>query len=815
MDDVLIYGKKADHVKQVRQVINALHAAGLQADITKCEFNVTETKFLGLILSTTGLKMDPDKVEAIRTWETPRTAKEVLSFTSFCSFYRRFIGGFSRICRPLTKLQCKDQPFDWSEACQAAFQLLKDTVASAPVLMHFDRTKEIFLETDSSDYVIAGVISQRGPDGLLHPVAFFSRKMNPAQCNYEIYDKELLAIVECFENWRPELEGTPLPIQVLTDHKSLEYFMSTKKLTRRQARWALFLGQFNFKVAYRPGAQNGKADALTRQSGSRPVGDDAEDHQKYQEQTILDPSRLADGVLQDLGISSINAVTIQDEISIAQSDDPICIDIKDKLRAGKKYCKKVSLPHCAIKDELVYYRNRLWVPESYQTILLKIVHDQPSVGHPGIAKTLYHLQQSYYWPRMDLTVTQYVKNCHVCGRSKPSRQKYNGLLNSLPIPLQPWQDISLDFVTGLPLNDGCDAVLVVVDRLTKERHFIACLAKDSGTSAEETAYLLISCVWRLHGLPDRIVSDRGPQFVAEMWKHLCRILSIEQQLSTAFHPETDGQTEIANAEMERYLRCYVNYMQDNWKRLLPMAEFAINNSVSATTGITPFFANKGYNPRMSFDLKPPVDYSVQGRQKIDREQAEAFATELKALWEDLRANTALAQSRMEHFANTGRSPAPNYAIGDFVYVDMRNIKTSRPSKKLDNKNMGPYEIIKRHGAASYELDLRGLKIHPVFHSNLLRLYPNNPLPGQTPAEPEPVIIDGEEEWEVERVLDSAIRWGKLWYRVQWKDHPPRNEWYKRELFTHSKELLEEFHGTYPSRPSLKDEVAVRGRRRKK
>jgi len=150
------------------------------------------------------------------------------------------------------------------------------------------------------------------------------------------------------------------------------------------------------------------------------------------------------------------------------------------------------------------------------------------------------LKDQYYWPRMDLTVQRYIQNCHICRRSKPSRETYNGLLQPLPIPQRPWQDISLDFVTGLPLCEGCNAILVVTCRLTKERHYIPCLAGEEGTTAESTAQLLLRHVWKHHGLPTTIVLDRGPQFVSAVWKELCKTLQITTKLSTAFHPKTDG-----------------------------------------------------------------------------------------------------------------------------------------------------------------------------------------------------------------------------------------------------------------------------------
>ena len=208
---------------------------------------------------------------------------------------------------------------------------------------------------------------------------------------------------------------------------------------------------------------------------------------------------------------------------------------------------------------------------------------------------------NYYWQKMKETDYHYIRNCYTCRHAKASRDQYNGLLKPLPIFIRPWTDVTLDFVTGLLYSNGYNAVLMVIDRLTKERHYILCTTDENGTTAEATAYLLLNNVWKLHGLPLSLTSDWGPQFISGVWKNLCKILGIKVNLSTAFHPETDGQSENANQEMERHLCTFVNYQQDDWPKKLAMAEFAANNNESASIKLSPFFATKGLHPRISFD----------------------------------------------------------------------------------------------------------------------------------------------------------------------------------------------------------------------
>ena len=271
LDDILIYSDvESEHEIHIKRILIKLREAGLQTDITKCTFQVKEVSYLGLIVTTEGIKMDPTKVETVINWPTPQNVKDVQSFLGFANFYRRFILRFSMIAGPLTNLTRKDVKFLWTDKCQQAFDTMKRTFTSDVVLLHFDPDKPIIVETDASDYISAGILSQYDKNSVLRPIGYFSKKHNPAECNYEIYDKELMAIVRAFEEWRPGLEGSAHPINVITDHKNLEYFTSSKQLRRRQARWSEFLSRFDYKIIYRPGKAGGKPDALTRRSGDLP-----------------------------------------------------------------------------------------------------------------------------------------------------------------------------------------------------------------------------------------------------------------------------------------------------------------------------------------------------------------------------------------------------------------------------------------------------------------------------------------------------------------------------------------------------------------
>ena len=250
LDDILIFSKnEVDHEKHVRLVLEKLRNAGLYAKLEKCVFHQPQVEFLGYIISGEGLSMDPKKIQTVLEWKKPTTVRDVQCFLGFANFYRIFIKDYSKIAAPLTRLTCKDK-LEWSTEADQAFEILKMAFTSAPILTHLDFQKPFFLESDASDFALGAVLSQHGEDERLHPVAFHSRKFTAAEINYEIHDKELLAIIDSFQEWRHFLEGARHPITVHTDHKNLEYFMSAKVLNRRQARWSISLSRFNFVITY-------------------------------------------------------------------------------------------------------------------------------------------------------------------------------------------------------------------------------------------------------------------------------------------------------------------------------------------------------------------------------------------------------------------------------------------------------------------------------------------------------------------------------------------------------------------------------------
>ena len=708
LDDVLIFSKtREEHIQHVKKVLTRLKEKNLPLKLSKCEFHKQQVKFLGYLVSTEGLAPDPDKIQAVQAWPRPTTVKEVQGYLGFTNFYRRFIKGYSEIATPLTNLTKKEVPFNWDQQCQDSFRLLKDRLTQAPVITIFDPEKEAILETDASDFAIGACLNQKNEQGKLQPVAYYSRKMSPAELNYDIHDKELLAIVEAFKGWRVYLEGTKYPVQVYTDHKNLVYWTTTKQLNRRQVRWAEELSAYNFRIAHVKGTENGRADALSRR-------------QDYLKDTKPTPQALLKQTDKGLTFRSYQTLATMSQ------------EVEDVIRQ---------------------------------------YHDDPTAGHPGIQKTLHLVQRYKKWPQMKKDIVEYVKKCNLCAKTKHERHKRYGMIQLGEIPDRAWKTILFDFITTLPKSTEpmtkaeYDSILVITEKLTKYSYF---LPYKSTSTAKDLAYSFIRTVISQHGLPEIIISDRDKLFKSNFWQSLMDQLGSKNKMSTAFHPQTDGQTERTNQTIEQYLRCYVNYRQDNWVSLLPIAQFAYNNRKS-TTGETPFFANYGFHPRITEtpkNQKPIADAAEESVQDILELQKH-----LQVILEDQNKKTEVRE-------NKSRSEGPDLKKGDMVYINRKNIKTKRPSKKLDYTKIGPYEIKEKLGAVTFKIKLpKEMRIHPVFHKTLLE-------PASTSAGPGPVEIDEETQepkYEVEQVLDCQKISKKDHYLVKWKGYDDsENTWEPRE-----------------------------------
>ncbi|SPO42316.1 related to Gag-pol polyprotein [Pseudozyma flocculosa] len=530
-----------------------------------------------------------------------------------------------RPSRNLVKPVQRFRKFELPEAAKAAFENLKKAFSSAPILRHFDYD--------------------------------LPTRMTSAEANYEIHDKELLAVVASLRHWYQFLAGLPSRFGVLTDHDALKYFATQRWISRRQARWALHLADFDFEIVYRPGKLGGEPDALTRRSDmTSKEGDDADANYR----TVLSPSLFVGAAYQPL--------------------DPW------------------------LKTQLASVKQRRPSPEGGWPLPASPGHD------PGPPQAKPRAPASW--------VADYVASCDACARTKRPRHRPYGYLQPLKTPDRPWGSISADFIEGLPLSEGYDSILVVVDRLTKTAVMVP-TTKD--VTSAQTAALFEKHVFARFGLPDDVTTDRGRQFISEAWRTFAQKHGFAHNLSTAYHPQTDGQTERVNQVLEQYLRLYCSDEQDNWVDLLPTASFAYNN----TDG-----------------------------------------TLLRHCQDRIRE----AQARSVRNYNN-KHQDQQFQPGDLVWVSNRNWKTHRPSKKLGNSMSGPFEVLERIGRVAYRLKLLPhMRVHDVFHVSMLEPYRRSGLDRRKDEEVEQVV-EGADYYEVETILDHRGSRSRQEYLVLWRGYP--------------------------------------------
>ncbi|KAJ9560649.1 hypothetical protein OSB04_005809 [Centaurea solstitialis] len=677
IDDILIYSRsKEEHVEHLREVLEVLRKEKLYAKFSKCDFWLQEVQFLGHLVNREGVKVDPAKVEAVMKWETPKTPTEIRSFLGLAGYYRRFIQDFSKIAVPLTKLTRKNERFVWGAEQEAAFDTLRRKLCEAPVLTLPEGVEDLTVYCDASYHGLGCVLMQRGK-----VIAYASRQLKAHEANYPTHDLELAAVVFALKLWRHYLYGVRCTIY--TDHKSLHYFMDQRNLNMRQRRWLEVIKDYDCEILYHPGKANVVADALSRKGSS----------------LLLRVPCMR----MTVSASLIELIRQSQEEAVKQENQR-----KERIKG------QVDRLVADSRGLLTRY-GRVWVPvscEARQT-LLDGAHKSKFSIHPGATKMYRDLRASYWWPGMKREVARYVEKCLTCLRVKAEHQRPHGKLQPLEIPEWKWEHVTMDFVTGLPTTvRKHDAIWVVVDRLTKSAHFIAIW---EASSSEVLADIYVREIVARHGVPVTVISDRDVRFTSRFWNRFHEELGTTLQFSTAFHPQTDGQSERTIRTLEDMLRACVLEFGGSWDSHLPLVEFSYNNSFHASIGMPPYEMLYGRRCRT------PVCWGEVGQRELGSTEIVQRTTESVQL---IRDRLRTAQSRQKSYADKRRSDL-EFAVGDKVLLKVspwKGVIRFRKRGKLGPRFIGPFVVVARVGKVAYRLELPPelSQIHNTFHVSQLR-----------------------------------------------------------------------------------------------
>ena len=663
LDDIVIASTtREENIRDVCRVLQRLRDNHLRCKLSKCDFFKREIDYLGHRVSDDGLQVQAAKVEAVEKAGRPTSIQALRSFLGLTGYYRRFIQNYGGVAKPLTDLLRKGVKFAWGQDQEQAYAELKRRISSAPVLALPDPAKDYVLTTDASDAGLGAVLSQDN-----RPIAFYSKRLNPAQSRYTTGEKELLAIVSSLEHFRHLVDGKKIVVQ--TDHKNLVSALTREKLNARLVRAIVYLQQYDVVLRYIDGKSNHVADYLSRY----PV------------------------MMASLAVFELSHHNFEDIVRETEGDAEA--QGLEQRKQGEK------------KNGILYINGRAFVPKGIRARIVGAHHDGAHAGHRGVVATLERIRRSFYWPGMEADVREHIQRCEVCQTTKANNSKPLGLTRPLELPSQRFQQISVDFITHLPASGGGkDSILVIVDSATKYAAFVPVKSTDTASKIAET--VLTQWVLKGFGIPREIISDRDPKFTSKLWKNLMERLGVQLKMSSSNHPQTDGQSERTIRTLNEYLRAYARVSGKDWLKFVPFAEFAYNDATNLT-GYSPYQLLHGQNPELPWQMIIPG--------KTEMEEVNDFCARMQNNIQ--RALYTLERSRMKtaQRVDQGRRIG-EYQVGEQVYVNTRLFKTSLPGvARFKPTFIGPFEIKKKLGN-SYEVDMKGeYNMHPVFNTTELKL----------------------------------------------------------------------------------------------
>ena len=720
LDDIIIFGRTfQEHLGRLDEVLTKLRQANLKVKPTKCKLFASQVQYLGHIISCKGVKADPEKVEAVRQWPVPKNQTEVRSFVGLASYYRRFVKGFAGMARPLHQLTEKGRRFKWTEVCQTAFEQLKLSLMSAPVLAYPDPSKTFVLDTDASDAGIGAVLSQE-EGGFEQVIAYASRALTKQERKYATTKKELLSMVPFIKHFKHYLLGKEFVLR--TDHNSLRWLHNFQGLEGQLARWVEQLASFQYKIVHRPGRGHTNADALSRLPAylSTPVVSQpavqtqggaviaAVQNITPNANTGWEGDELAQAQREDAELQKIIAVKSEGTNCLQPPADLqkyVAVWAQIQMQGSRLVRFPPSNSDAANQVQIV-------IPSSMVPKVLRQLHNDATGGHLGIQKLQAKVKDRFYWMGWFGDVKQWCRECKDCGSRKAAGKQWRAPLQSV-VTSRPYERVALDILGPLPGTPRENKYIVVIgDYFSKWTEAFPLPNQE----AETVAKLLVEQWVCRFGAPRTIHTDQGRNFESRLFKEVCQLLNIHKTRTTPYHPQSDGMIERFNRTLGSMLSLFVDDNQSNWDILLPYVMMAYRSSVHSSTGFTP------YKVLFGKEIVLPVDVMLDlGNGEKGSSASEYVARLLETLSTvvDAVKGHQLRASRKQKEDYDFRAHFQYYSEGELVWV--RGTARKRGlCPKLQRRFKGPYKIIERITEVLYRLRPVEGGTETVVHFNRLK-----------------------------------------------------------------------------------------------